>query len=146
MPWPTWAFKNTALIAPTTKLALTVHCLTLENYVPLIQLSTCFSVYYLQSYVPGTTIIRAKLLWVNNHCLKFLLYLPNLCGLVLIIKRINDNNIILIIKRITLMTDIVLKNYHRYLHSIYVLWKNYCNTFDNTEIIILNLKNHSKKV
>lgn len=44
------------------------------------------------------------------------------------------------------MTDIVLKIYHRYLRSMYVLWKNYCNTFDKTEIIILNLKNHSKKV
>lgn len=61
--WPTRAFKNTTLVAPTTKLALTVYCLTLENYVPLIQLNTCFSVYYLQSNVPGTMIIRAKLLW-----------------------------------------------------------------------------------
>lgn len=58
---------------------------------------------------------------------------------------INDNNIILIIKRI-ILTDIVLKIYHRYLRSMYVLWKNYCSTFDKMEIIILNLKNHSKKV
>lgn len=81
MSWLIWTFKNIALTSHPTKLALTVYCLTFENYVPLIELNKYLSAYYLQSNVPGTKIIKAKpplTLWESSHCLKFLLYLPNL--------------------------------------------------------------------
>lgn len=72
--------SNTARMDHTKKFTLTVHSLSSENYVLLIQLGKCLSDFQLQSNVPGTEIIRAKPLWVSTIVSNFYIPTKSVCS------------------------------------------------------------------